>query len=152
LYAQPRKLAELARDVDQKEFLLAKTMHRANANRIDAEASLQAHEAAYKREDERLAKINDQIAKCKIRAPVEGMVVYASSGRPMPSSDEPHAQGTEAREQQELIRLPTEKEMMADVKVQESLLDKVRVGLHVRVTTEAQPGRVFNGRVAKIAL
>jgi HlyD family secretion protein len=68
------------------------------------------------------------------------------------SNEEPLQQGTEVREQQELIRLPTAKEMIADVKVHESLLEKVRIGLPVRITTEALPGRTFGGRVSKISL
>lgn len=148
-----RKKAELERDCEQKKFLLAKARHRGNSNTIDAEADLLAKEAMLKREEERLGKISAQIAKCKIIAPVDGMVVYATSGHTSRSSSrEPLAQGSEVREQMDLIRLPTAKEMIADVKIHESLLEKVRSGLNVRITTEALPGKVFTGLVSKIAL
>jgi HlyD family secretion protein len=152
-FTHTRKKAELVRDAEQKKFLLARTRHRANSNIIDAEADLVAKEAMLKREEERLVKITEQIAKCKLAAPVDGMVVYATSGRSYRSSNtEPLAQGVEVREQMELIRLPTAQEMVADVKVHESLLEKVRPGMPVRITTEALPGKGFAGRVSKIAL
>ena len=41
--------------------------------------------------------------------------------------------------------------MKAEVKVHEASLEKVSIGLPVRVTVDALPGRIFTGSVAKIA-
>ena len=146
------KLAELQSVVKQKAFELAKTEHNATSSVVDAEASLRAKEAALAREKDRLQKTLDQISKCRIEAPVDGMVVYATSNQPIWRSVEPLAEGGEVRERQELIRLPTTARMQADVKVHESMLKKVRSGLAVNITTEAMPERVFNGRVEKISV
>ncbi len=56
------------------------------------------------------------------------------------------------REGQELIHLPTTASMMAEVKIHESSLTKVRVGMPVVVTVDALPGKRFTGRVGRIAL
>ncbi|MGE5612208.1 MAG: efflux RND transporter periplasmic adaptor subunit, partial [Bacillota bacterium] len=64
---------------------------------------------------------------------------------------EPLAEGQTVRERQELIYLPTANSAMAEIKVHESALDKVRLGLPVKVTVDAVPGKTFIGRIAKIA-
>jgi HlyD family secretion protein len=56
------------------------------------------------------------------------------------------------RERQELIYLPTAQSMLAEVKIHESSLKKVKIGMPARVTVDAVPNRVFMGRVAKIAV
>jgi HlyD family secretion protein len=147
-----RKNTELKSAVRQKVFALAKTKHNAASNTVDAEASLNAKGAAFKRAQQRLEKIVDQIQKCRIVAPVDGMVVYATSNEPAWRGVEPLDEGTEVRERQKLIRLPTTQKMQSDVKIHESMLKKVRVGQTARITTDAQAGRVFAGRVAKIAV
>jgi HlyD family secretion protein len=47
--------------------------------------------------------------------------------------------------------LPTADQMMAEIKVHESSLDKVSLDLPVKVSIDAIPGRRFTGRVTKIA-
>jgi HlyD family secretion protein len=81
------------------------------------------------------------------------MVVYATTGRGNRwSSEEPLQEGQEIRERQELIYLPTASSMMVEVKIHESSLEKVRVGMPARVTVEAAGGRTYDGKVARIAL
>jgi HlyD family secretion protein len=41
--------------------------------------------------------------------------------------------------------------MLAEIKIHESVLNKARVGLQVRVTTDGLPGKVFPGKLEKIA-
>jgi len=64
----------------------------------------------------------------------------------------PLEEGQQVRERQELIYVPTDAAMMAEVKIPEASLKKVRVGLPVRVTADAAPDQVFWGHVAKIGL
>ncbi len=151
-FTYKRKETELSSAVRQKQFGLAKTRHKATSNIVDAEASLRAKGASLKREEDRLRKIVEQIGKCKIVAPVDGMVVYATSNQPPWRNTEPLTEGLEIRERQELIRLPTTQKMKADVKIHESMLKKVREGQAAHLTTDALPGRSFTGTVKKIAL
>ena len=50
-----------------------------------------------------------------------------------------------------MIHLPTTSSAMVEMGIHEANLDKVRIGLPVKVTVDAIPGVTFWGRVAKIA-
>lgn len=151
-YTYQRELAKLNSDVEQMEFLLTKAKHKGASNVVDAEATYRAKEASFRREKEKLEKVLDQIAKCRIVSPVDGMVVYADQSNRWGRSDsEPLGTGVQVSERQELMRLPTTAQMVADVKIHESVFNKVTTGLPVRITSDALPGRIFYGVVHKIA-
>ncbi|HET6427021.1 MAG TPA: efflux RND transporter periplasmic adaptor subunit, partial [Phycisphaerae bacterium] len=153
-YTHERNLDQLMSDVDQAKEALVRTERKASADLVQAQAELKAKQSENERQKAQLQKGGDQITKCTITAPVGGMVVYATTGqggghrRNVPPLEE----GQQVRERQELIHLPTDAAMMADVKVHEASLRKVRLGMPVRITVDALPGQVFWGRVGKIGL
>ncbi|MAE65259.1 MAG: efflux transporter periplasmic adaptor subunit [Phycisphaeraceae bacterium] len=146
-----RQTAALTSALRQKEFALTKTRHLAKSKQVDAEVEERARLLTHQREKQRLEKLVTQIAKCTIKAPVDGMVVYASSTQSSFRDMDLLIEGAEVRQHQELIRLPTAGKLQADVKIHESMLNRVRVGLAVRIETDVISGVVFNGRVSKIA-
>jgi len=155
-YTHKRQVDELQSDVTQAEMALERTTRKAKADVVQAQADLQAKEAEYKRQQDKLAKIEDLIGKTKIIAPSDGLVVYATSasfGPPMRrfGSNEPLAEGQDVRERQPLIHLPATSSVKAEISIHETNMEKVNVGMPVRVTVDALPGSVFNGYVAKIA-
>ncbi len=152
-YTSKRRLAELESDVDQAKMALERVKLQANADIVQAEAELKAKETELRQQRSKLEKVEGQIAKTKIFAPRGGLVVYATSvsGGGRHRRDEPLQEGQAIRERQELIYLPSAESMMAEVPIHESSLEKVQVGLPVRVSVDALPGQVFMGRVAKIA-
>ncbi len=152
-FTHPRMLAELESDVKQAEMALERARRKAKADVIQAEAELRAKESEFKRQKDKLKKNEEQIEKTKIYAPADGLVIYATSAQTKHwrSSDEPLDEGREVREREELIYLPTATAVKAEVKVHEASLQKVSVGLPVRVTVDALPGRTFTGEVVKIA-
>jgi len=152
-YTHQRNLDQLKSDVEQAREALERTKRKASADMVQAEAELKARQSEFERQKAKLEKVNDQINKCKITAPVAGMVVYATTGqRRRWSNAEPLEEGQQVRERQDLIHLPTDEAMMVEIKVHEASLRKVRQGMPVRVTTDAVPGKVFWGRVGKIGL
>lgn len=148
-YTYKRRLAELESAITQTDLALDRVNRKAAADVVQAEASLRASEAEYRRQEERLDKLRDQIAKCTITAPATGMIIFTRQdfGR----NDEPLAAGSEVREREELAEIPTASSMMAQVSVHESVLKKVTQGLPVRIEVDAVPGRLFEGVVARIA-
>ncbi|MEW6234810.1 MAG: efflux RND transporter periplasmic adaptor subunit [Candidatus Omnitrophota bacterium] len=154
-FTYKRQIAQLVSDVSQADMALERTKRQANANIVQASAALQAKISEYQQEQNKLQKINDQIGKAVIKAPMDGLVVYATSvqmGRRMfGGNDQPLQEGRQVREREELIHLPTTSSYMAEVKLQESSLEKVRIGMPVRITVDAVPGKVFTGKVATIA-
>lgn len=153
-YTHKREVERLQSDVEQARSALDRTKQKAEADVVQAEASFRARESEFGRQKDKLTKISDQIGKCKMYAPVDGMVVYATTvatDRRM-SNQQPLAEGQEVRERQDLIYLPTTSFMKADIKVQESSLRKVSVGMPVRITIDALPGQVYYGTVSRIGL
>jgi HlyD family secretion protein len=151
-FTYKRNLAQLESDVQQAKMALERVKLKANADIVQAEADLRAKEAEFLRQKDKLKKIDEQIAKTRIVAPKNGMVVYATSARGgWRGNEEPLDEGQQVRERQELIYLPTADEFKATVKVHESSLDKIRLGLPVRIKVDALPGKSYTGRVTKIA-
>ncbi len=151
-YTCKRTLAQLESDVKQGVMALERVKRKAAADLVQAKADLTAKESEYRRQQSKLQKITEQIAKARIVAPTDGLVVYATSAKASwRGNKEPLDEGQEVRERQELIYLPTASTFVAEVKVHESSLDKIRTGLPVRVTLDAVPGREFSGTVTRIA-
>lgn len=152
-FTHPRNLAKLESDVNQAEMALERTSRKAKADVVQAEAGLKAKESEFEREKDKLKKNEEQIAKTKIYAPADGLVIYATSAKTQGfrGSQEPLIEGREVREQEELIYLPTATAVKAVVKIHETSLQKVKPGLPVVVTIDALPGKTFTGRVEKIA-
>ena len=151
-YTNKRQIAQLESDVKQSRMALDRTRSKAASDVVQAESSLRARELEFTRQQERLDKIDEQSAKARILAPMDGLVIYATSANNRWGNQQPLAEGQEVRERQELIYLPTAETFNAEVNVHESNLKKVYPGLPVRVRVNAVPGRVFLGKVSKISL
>ncbi|MEW6250286.1 MAG: efflux RND transporter periplasmic adaptor subunit, partial [Planctomycetota bacterium] len=153
-YTHARELAQLESDVEQAKLALERTQRKANADVVQAEATLKAKEAEFKQQQSKLAKLEEQIKKSKLVAPREGLVVYATSTRTgggRGGMTQPLEEGQSIRERQELIYLPSTQAMMAELMIHESSLEKVQPGQPVYVSVDAMPGRTFVGRVRSIA-
>jgi HlyD family secretion protein len=149
-----RNIAQLESDEKQAKMALERTERKARADVVQAEADLKAKELEYKRQTEKMNKIEDQLDKTTIKAPMDGMVVYATSsgggGRGF-DRREPMDIGVEVTERQDLINLPTATLMKARVDIHETSLEKVRLQLPAVITVDAVPGKRFLGRVERIA-
>jgi len=153
-FTHKRRLAQLESDVSQAGMALERTIRKASADVVQAEANLKAKESEFERQKDKLAKVEKQIVKTKIYAPADGMVIYATSaqqGGHRRQTVEPLDEGTQVRERQDLIHLPTTSGSNAEIGIYEASLDKVSIGLPVEVTVDALPGERFLGRVASIA-
>ncbi|MCG3125880.1 MAG: hypothetical protein CHACPFDD_00707 [Phycisphaerae bacterium] len=153
-YTHKRDKAKLQSDVDQTRLAFERAKLKANADIVQAEAALKAKDAEFQQQKNKLAKIEDQVAKTKITAPREGLVVYATSTRTgggRGGMTQPLEEGQSVRERQELIYLPSTSAMLAELMIHESSLEKVQADQPVRVTVDAMPDRLFEGRVRSIA-
>lgn len=147
-----RNLTQLQSAVEEARKALERTERKAKADVVQAEAQFRARQLELDREKSKGDKLREQISKAKIYAPRDGLVVYATTGQSSRrGSTEPLAEGQTVRERQELIYLPTTDSYKAEVKVHESSLAKVSVGLPVRLVVDALPGKTFEGTVEYIA-
>lgn len=151
-FTSTRRLAELQSNVEQTEMSLDRVQRKARADEVQVRADLRAREADLNTQRNRLEKIIDQIGKTRIYAPAAGMVVYPTTGQTRWGSNvDPLAEGQQVREREELIHLPAPGALIAELKIHESVLDKVRVGQRALITIDALPGRRFEGRLTRIA-
>lgn len=103
----------------------------------------------------KLEKLKVQYAAATIRAPQDGLVVYATSlerggwgGR----GEGPLQIGQQVYPNQLMMILPDTSSMVAAVRVQESLAGRVRPGQRATVKIDAAGGRVFQGSVESIGV
>jgi HlyD family secretion protein len=150
-YTHRRELEQLESDVRQTAAALERARLKANSDITQAKSELTAKQTERDRQQTQLDKINMQITKCKLYAPVSGMVVYATTGQPPWRGRGPLEEGRELREREELIYLPTAAAMKAEVKVHEASMPKVRYGLPALLTVDAVPGKTFTGRVERVS-
>ncbi len=151
-FTHTRKRKELKSNLEQAKMALDRIKRKTVADTVQARAALKAKESEFKRQQGKLKKIDEQIAKCMITAPVAGMAVYATTGKSNRYQKGPLEEGLEIQQGEELIYLPTTSSMMAEVNIRESSLIKVRRGTPALITVDSLPERVFSGRVGKIDL
>jgi HlyD family secretion protein len=151
-FTYSREMAQLESDVRQSTMALDRVRRKAAADIVQAAAELKAKSAEYEQEKHKEKKGEDQIAKTRITAPADGLVVYATSAKATwRGNTQPLEEGQEVRERQDLIHLPTASSFMAEIKVHESSLKKISPGMPVSLTVDALPGERFTGTVANIA-
>lgn len=148
-YTHHRKLAQLKSDVDQTLRALDRTERKARAANIEAEADLAAAQAVLAHKKLKFDMLKDQIAACTIRAPSDGMVVYATSENRRGSRDSLD-EGQDVFHRQPLIRLPTAHEKIAIVRIHESSVKKIRPGMRANIQIDAFPDRYYFGTVERI--
>ncbi|MEO6741206.1 MAG: efflux RND transporter periplasmic adaptor subunit [Chthoniobacteraceae bacterium] len=127
-----------------------KTLNKLNADLEIAEARLKSRENSHALDNDKLTQIQTQIQKCIINAPTSGQVVYAND--PRNTTGEPLiAEGKLVRERQVIIRLPDPKRMQVTARINESRVDKVKIGMHVRIKVDAFPGTEMQGTVREVS-
>jgi RND family efflux transporter MFP subunit len=124
-----------------------KTLNKLKADVETTQARLKSRENSHKLDLDRLKTLEDQLAKCIIKAPTSGQVVYAN-----PASGEPLiAEGKLVRERQILIRLPDPKRMQVTARVNESRIDRVKAGMMTRIRLDAFPEVELTGKVREVS-
>ena len=106
--------------------------------------------------DDRLAYVRKQIENCTVRAPQDGVVIYArgsvSSWLRERGPTPPLEPGAWVIQDQVLFVLPDLTEMEVEVSVHESMGSRVQVGMKADVRIASKADRVLAGRVVAITL
>lgn len=137
-------LATVKRNLEQVKIDNESKKEQASAAHTEAEK-------AEAKEKERLEKLTEQVALCKIYAPHAGMAVYARENSRY-SSDTEIAEGVTVRQRQKILSLPDLSRMRVKTQIHEAVLDQVRVGLPVTIKIDAFPNRTYQGVVEQVAV
>lgn len=154
---------QLERDLEQKKSDLKEAqqelvrVEKTNAiNLKNRESTMQNRKVQVARREERLAEWTNQFEACTIKAPTDGLVVYGSTAQSNDwrwQNEGPIGVGRQIRNNDLLIVLPDTSEMIASVKVHESLAGRVRPGQRANITVEALGNSlVIAGQVESIGL
>ncbi len=149
-YDYPKRLRLLQSNVEQAAKELERLKARVASQKAQADADLEARQKTLNLQNERLEQLKQQLELTKIYAPDEGLVIYASSLNP--GNSVLIEEGATVRQRQELIKLPDVSQMMVEVRVHESHVQKIKPGLDAWITIDSIPDRQFRGSVRKVAV
>src|SRR5262245_61153758 len=147
-YKLPRRESELRAALDEARLERERVDLQASARLVDFDSDVRSSTASLELEKERLTRLESQIEKAKLRAPSAGYVVYAQRD----SDEPPVGEGVEVREREEILSIPSSDGMTAEVKLHESVLKQVAVGQTCKITVDALPGTLLEGRVEFVAM
>ncbi|MDB5321429.1 MAG: efflux transporter, family, subunit [Phycisphaerales bacterium] len=124
-YTKAKNLATKKSAVAQADQKLELTKKENNANLNKYISALVATQQTLLLRKQLTAKLKEQLENCTIKAPADGLVIYASSSDR--SGNDPIKEGGTVRLQQVLCRLPDTSSMKAVIRVQEGQVSKLRV-------------------------
>lgn len=151
-FDHPKEKRRLEAAVEEAVRELDRVKLQASAKLVDITADVGTNKAKLGLEVEKFAKLTSQLAKATILAPVAGYVVYRRSEGGMGRGSETIQKGTEIQERQEIMSIPQAGGMIAEASIHESVVQKVRAGMPVRLKVDAIPGKEFQGEIGFIAL
>ncbi len=111
-----------------------------------------AKQARWQFEQSKAKSLERQIAACTIKAPSDGLLVYANP--PRGGSIRPQIrieEGAQVRERQKLLSLPDLSLMQVATTVSESQIAGIRRGMKSKIRIHAFPKRSFDGVVTDIS-
>ena len=136
--------------VAEAKRALTRITNLAQAAVTQAEAKLKAQQATQQLEEDKLAHVEDQIAKCTICAPQDGVVIY-----PVPQDEEKSElviqQGAIIRERQHVFSLPDTDVIQVNASIHEAMVKQVKTGRKVRVWIDAMPDVELSGEVKQVS-
>ncbi len=152
-YDFSKQTQKLLSDYYESKRALDRTYAKARSQLAQAKARLESEKARFNLREDQLNKTRNQIAACIIKAPAAGLVVYGSSNDPYRRFRGGNiiAAGEEVYQRQTIITLPDTTEMMAEITVHESSVDKVKSGQKATIVMDAFPDQTFHGEVIKVA-
>jgi HlyD family secretion protein len=136
-------LTKYTRDKTIKE--LDSEVKKANSDEL-------AKQATYELEKGKEEKLEKQIANCTLRAPIDGLVVYANDPSRMWGSNQSQIEeGATVREHQKVISIPDISQMQVNAKVHEAQVKIIQPGLKAQIIVDAFAGQPFMGAVTEVA-
>jgi HlyD family secretion protein len=113
-------------------------------------ADLLALESCLLLEGQRVRRIETMIANCTLRAPHDGIVVYANRTNAWGMTLTQIREGLLIRQSQPVFRLLDPKRLFVQARINESQVAQVRSGQQVAIRLEAFPDRLLRGSVSEI--
>jgi len=154
-YLNPQERATKESDCTQAKDERDRVKKRLDAEVLSAQSDRDSKTFQLESAQIRLADLQKQLQFCTITAPTDGLVVYYSSlqtngwGR---NEGQPPQVGTSLSRNEPVIILPDTSQILANVKVNESLSGVIAPGQRVVVTSDAVPDTMIHGEVLNVGV
>lgn len=140
------ELAEARIDLDLARYELAGLEATREAKREQRRLTLTALAQRRDRALERVAELERDIERMRVRAPSAGTVIYVSR-----RGDDKPAVGDSIWHGRDVVEIPDLSRMLAECEVDEADSGALAVGQPVRFRLDAHPQQLYTGRIASIA-
>lgn len=131
-FTKDRMIAEFSAEIKKQE--------------ANVEATLYTVELSKSRETE----LENEVANCRVTAPVSGMVVYANEVDRRGDASFVIEEGALIRDGQPIVMLPDPNRMQVRTKVNDSKINRVEVGDECLVRVDTDPEKPVAGKVKRI--
>ncbi|MBI1303870.1 MAG: HlyD family efflux transporter periplasmic adaptor subunit [Phycisphaera sp.] len=144
-------------DLDQARAERSRVEEKFDAELVKSRADVASAEFQLQSAKERLVNLETQLSNTTLVAPIDGLVVYATSidssngGRGGGDAQPPQV-GTELRPNELVMILPDVSRMIANLKVSEALSGRIRQGQRVTVYSDAMPNTAIAGEVTGVSV
>jgi HlyD family secretion protein len=154
-YQKPRDEKQKISDLAEAKAELDRVVQENEINLNSRQATMSNRQRQAERRQQRLDEYRQQLEYSTVLAPSPGLVVYGSTvqkdGWRM-SSEGPLQIGRQVGPNDLLIVLPDTEQMVAKVKVHESLAGKIHSGLEAMISVEAVGRHDFRGTVESVGV
>lgn len=147
-YDHPKNEKQKSSAVDQAREELERVKKRAESKEKQAISKVQQFEELLSVRTRRLERMREQLSRCKIVAPSDGVVQYPEDG--WRGDDEGLTVGAKVREGQTLLQLPDTSNLIVSTRIHEADRHRVLVGQRCIIKATSAPDRTFNGTISKI--
>lgn len=132
-----------------EEYTGPKTLEELESKSVAARARFEAGEVIVGREKVRLKRLEDELPQCEIRAPRDGMVVYAGGTTDPRQANQPAPQiypGAKVRAHRTLLRLADLDRLQIKMAVPEKQVGRLRRGqrVYVEVLGQGRQGEIVS--------
>ena len=147
---EKKKVSDLEQAISEK----GRVKQRHEAEMVTQKATVESNKSKLAGSSERMMELEEQLGKCLVLAPTDGLVVYRSSMREGRGRDDqgPPMIGTSLSPNQLVILLPNTSQMVASVKVSEALSGRIRSGMPATVFSDAFPNLAIEGEVGSVSV
>lgn len=149
-YEFPKQAERLVAGYIQALWKYIRIQKVAKSRLAQAEAKLNSAKAQFALESRKKRELEEQIAKCTIRATKPGLVVYGGGDDRF--MQDRIQEGATVRERQVIITIPDTSVMRVRTKIHESNIKRIKPGQRARIRVDAYPEEELNGVVEKVGV
>lgn len=149
-YDRPKVEKQKRSALEQAEQEYERELKRCESRERQALAKSEEQKGTLAMRERRVGRLQELLGKTRIIAPIDGVIQYPTEGG-WRGDDVILAVGQKVYEGQTLMILPNTSQMMVSTRVHEADRHKLSEGMYVQVRVPAVPGRVFTGKIQKIA-